>query len=169
MLYVIEIKYRRHEVGYSDVEMKLVNSKIQQLFNIVNDLEKTFEGRKFTLDGHIIGSIGEVMASYYYKLTLLPNSNEKHDAIDSDNRLIQIKTTQGKTIGISGMPDFLIVLCIDKMSGKAKEIYNGPGNLVWSECGKLQKNGQRPISVSKLQNLMKSVLDVDKVQQVNQF
>lgn len=92
-------------MGYSDSEMKIINLKIQQLFNIVNDLEKTFEGRKFTLDGHIIGSIGEVMASYYYKLTLLPNSYEKHDAVDSNNRLIQIKTTQGNYIEISSVPD----------------------------------------------------------------
>jgi len=156
-------------VGYSDLEMKLVNSNIQQLFNIVNDLEKTFEGRKFTLDGHIIGSIGEVIASYHYNLSLLPNSNEKHDAIDSNNRLIQIKTTQGKSVGISGEPDFLLVLWLDRKNGKFTEVYNGPGNLVWNACGKLQKNGQRPISISKLQNLMKSVPDIDKIQQLNEF
>lgn len=109
-------------MGYSDLEMKLVNSKIKQLFNIVNDLEKTFEGRKFTLDGHIIGSIGEVMASYHYNLSLLPNSNEKHDAIDSNNRLIQIKTTQGKSIGISREPEFLLVLYLDRITGKATEV-----------------------------------------------
>lgn len=154
---------------YSDLEMKLVNSKIRQLFNIVNDLEKTFEGRKFTLDGHLVGSLGEVLASYCYNLTLLPNSHEKHDALDSKNRLIQIKTTQGKRIGISGKPDFLIVLQLDRITGKATEIYNGPGHLVWNECGRMQKNGQRPISNSKLQNLMKNVPDTDKIQQVNEF
>ena len=75
-------------MGYFGVEMKLINSKIQQLFNIVNDLEKTFEGRKFTLVGHLVGSLGEVLASYCYNLSLLPNFHEKHDAIDSNNRLI---------------------------------------------------------------------------------
>lgn len=62
------------------------------------------------------------------------------------------------------MPDFLIVLQLDRMTGRATEIYNGPGCLVWKECGKMQKNDQRPISISKLQNLMKSVSDNEKIQ-----
>lgn len=156
-------------MGYSDVEINDICSKVQQLFGIVNDLEKAFEGRKFTLDGHLVGSLGKVLASYCYNLSLLPNSHEKHDAIDSNSRLIQIKTTQGRSIGISGEPDFLIVICLDRMTGKAKEVYNGPGKLVWKECGKMQKNGQRPISISKLQNLMKSVPDYEKIQKVNEF
>ena len=32
----------------------------------VAELEAEFPGRHFTLDGHLVGSIGEVMAAYYY-------------------------------------------------------------------------------------------------------
>jgi len=62
----------------------------------------------------------------------------------------------------------LFVLCIDRMTGKVTEIYNGPGSLIWKECGKMQKNWQGPISISKLQNLMKSVPDNEKIQKVNE-
>jgi hypothetical protein len=75
---------------------------------------------------------------------------KKHDVVDCNNRLIRIKITQGKHLGISSEPICLIVLCLDRITGKAAEIYNGPGNLVWNECGKMQKIEQSPIFVSKL-------------------
>ena len=41
-----------------------VKQKIKDLLLIVNELEKRFPDRKFTLDGHLFGSIGEVIAKY---------------------------------------------------------------------------------------------------------
>jgi hypothetical protein len=53
-------------------------------------------GRKSALDGHLVGSSGEVLAAYYYDLDLLPPSTERHDdATTPDGRLVQIKATQG--------------------------------------------------------------------------
>jgi hypothetical protein len=38
---------------------------IRQLYSVVAALEEEeFEGRKFTPDGHLVGSIGEVVAAY---------------------------------------------------------------------------------------------------------
>lgn len=51
-------------------EMELVRSKIQELIKIVSELETEFPGRHFTIDGHLVGSIGEVMAAYYYGIEL---------------------------------------------------------------------------------------------------
>jgi len=48
---------------------------------VVAELEKEFEGRRFTPDGHLVGSIGEVVAAYAFGLKLLPASNERHDAV----------------------------------------------------------------------------------------
>jgi hypothetical protein len=41
----------------------------------VSDLEKEFEGRKFTPDGHLVGSIGEVVAAYGPSVVLLDPAN----------------------------------------------------------------------------------------------
>jgi len=59
----------------------------------VNALERDFEGRKFTLDGHLVGSIGEFLGSYHYGLELLPASTKTHYAKDKYGNQIQIKTT----------------------------------------------------------------------------
>ena len=37
--------------------------------------------------------------------------------------------------------------------GTFSEEYNGPGKRAWAHCGKMQKNGQRQISLAKLQKL----------------
>ena len=142
-----------------------IAQKIRELYAITTELESLYPGRKFTIDGHLVGSIGEVLVAERYGLTLLPNSSQTHDAKAEDGRLVQIKATQTKRIAISSEPEYLIVIQIYE-DGTWVEIYNGPGNLAWEAAGKIQKNGQRPISVAKLKTLMKSVSDFQRIKTV---
>ena len=137
---------------------KSITEIIRDLFETVRELEQRYPGRKFSIDGHLLGSIGEVITAERYGLTLLPNSYEKHDAKDMKGRLVQIKATQINKIAISSEPDYLIVIQISS-DGNWTEIYNGLGSRVWNNAGKIQKNGQRPISIAKLKLLMKCVQD----------
>ena len=50
-----------------------------QLLNIVKDLELVFPERRFTLDGHLFGSIGEVLSVYYYGRKLAHTGQKTHD------------------------------------------------------------------------------------------
>lgn len=128
----------------------------RELYSKVRELEKLFPDRKFTLDGHLVGSIGEVIAAHKYGLELLPASAEGHDALSSDRRLVQVKATQRDRIGIRSKPKHLIVLRLTD-SGDVEEVFNGPGDIAWKHSGKMQKNGQRFISLSKLRYLMEQV------------
>lgn len=128
---------------------------LERLYKIVGELESLFPERKFTPDGHLVGSLGEVIAAHNYNLVLLESSAATHDA-RKGNKLIQIKATQGKSVGMYGQPEHLIVLKLLK-NGTAEEIYNGPGRSAWDNAGKLQKNGQKSISLSRLRELMKAV------------
>ena len=130
--------------------------KIQRLYRIVSELEEAFPGRCFTPDGHLVGSIGEVLAEHHFGLSLFPGSTEIHDAKSPCGKNVQIKATQGRMIGIRSEPEHLIVLKI-LSSGEFNTVYNGPGKLAWDSAGKMQKNGQRVLSVSKLEDLMKKV------------
>lgn len=134
----------------------MLSDKIRELYKITNELESSYPGRKFTLDGHLVGSIGEVIVAEHYGLTLLRNSSETHDAVSSTGKYVQIKATQVNRIAISSKPDYLIVIKLFS-DGSWEKVYNGPGKLAWDSSGKMQKNGQRPISVSKLKSLMSSV------------
>lgn len=129
--------------------------KVREIYSIVSELEEMF-GRHFTPDGHMVGSIGEVLAAYHYDLSLYTASAECHDAVSKSGIEVQIKATQSTQIGIRSEPQHLIVLALHK-DGANSEIYNGPGALVWCHAGKPQKNGQRNITVSKLKKLMAKV------------
>ena len=132
--------------------------KIKELYEISAELERLFPGRHYTPDGHMIGSIGEALAASYYGLELFPASEETHDAKAPDGRLVQIKATQINRISLSSEPRWLLVLRIHR-DGAFSEEYNGPGKLAWEHCGKMQKNGQRPISLAKLRKLQAEVPD----------
>ena len=143
----------------------MLSDKIKELYKITNESEHSYPGRKFTIDGHLVGSIGEVIVAEHYGLDLLPNSTKTHDARTKDGKMVQIKSTQVKGIAISSEPDHLIVIRL-LSDGSWEEIYNGPGRAAWDNAGKMQKNGQRPISLSKLRNLMGSVDINDKIERI---
>lgn len=134
--------------------IKRIPDLIKDLYSIVDELESHFPGRKFTPDGHLVGSIGEVLVADKYGLELLPASAETHDAKTKDGKMVQIKATQGRSVGIRSEPDHLIVVKI-MPDGTIEECYNGEGKTAWEQSGKMQKNGQRSISISKLKEIMK--------------
>lgn len=141
-----------------------VAAKIKALYEISHNLEELFPGRHYTPDGHMIGSIGEALAASYYNLELFPASEKTHDAKAPDGRLVQIKATQINRVALSSEPEWLLVLKIHK-DGTFSEEYNGPGKLAWEHCGKLQKNGQRPISLAKLRELQSAIPQSDRLKQ----
>ncbi len=155
---------------YSHDVIEHIKQRIRELFRISTELEQAFPGRKFTLDGHLIGSIGEVIAAYHYGLDLLPSSTEQHDAIAPDGRLVQIKATQGRHhIALRSEPEHLIVLWIDDNTGEAQEVYNGPGAPVWEACGKRRSTGTRPIAMSKLEKLAAQIPQSQRLEPINPY
>lgn len=139
-----------------------VTEKIKAIYAITGELEALYPGRHFTPDGHMVGSIGEVIVADAYGLELLTASAKTHDARAQDGKMIQIKATQRDRIAISSEPDYLIAIRIHS-DGSYEEIYNGPGNLVWQAAGPMQKNGQRSISTAKLSNIAKAVCKDDRI------
>lgn len=129
---------------------------VGRLYALVAEFEVLFPGRAFTPDGHLVGSIGEVIAAYRYGLLLHTASRAGHDAVAPDGRQVEVKATQGSSVALLSLPEHLIVLHIGK-EGQSVEIFNGPGAIVWAACGSMQKNGQRSVSLFRLRSLMKQV------------
>lgn len=124
---------------------------IKKIFGLSGELEALYPGRKFTPDGHMVGSIGEVLAAEMYNLELLPAGTETHDAIDVTGRKWQIKLTSGSSVALRSEPEWLLVMKLSK-EGLVEEVFNGPGHVAWRAAGKMQKNGQCPISLQKLRS-----------------
>ncbi|MBQ6564803.1 MAG: hypothetical protein IJL88_12875 [Clostridia bacterium] len=140
----------------------LFEETIRELYRITTELEEKYPGRHFTPDGHMLGSIGEVYAAETYHLQLLTAGTSIHDAKTSDGKLVQIKITQTEKVALSSEPRYLIVLKMHR-DGSIEEIYNGRGDKPWKCAGKMQKNGQCPISLKKLMLLNKEVLPQDVI------
>jgi hypothetical protein len=151
--------------SFEQGEMKTIEQipeLVKALYRTVAELQMLFPGRPFTPDGHLVGSLGEVIAAHDYDLRLLPPSTEGFDALTTDGKRVEIKTTQGTGVALRNPPEHLLVLKL-RVDGTAEEVYNGPGNEPWDQSGKMQKNGQRPISLSKLKTLMKSVSEEKQI------
>ena len=124
---------------------------VAAIYRAVAELEAMYP-RKFTPDGHLVGSIGEVVAAEALNLKLHPMSQEGHDAVDCDGVGVQIKMTAGKSVSMYADCERLVVLRI--VSPEAAEIvYDGAGTPAWQRAGKMQKNGQRNLSLAKLRAL----------------
>jgi len=124
---------------------------VAAIYEAVAELEAMYP-RKFTPDGHMVGSIGEVVAAEALKLTLCPMSQDGHDAVDKSGGKVQIKITAGKRVSMYAECKRLVVLRIESPE-EAEIVYDGPGRPAWKCAGKVQKNGQRSVSLAKLRVL----------------
>ena len=154
-------------VKCSEEEMELIRHKILSLIQIVSDLENQFPGRHFTLDGHLVGSIGEVISVYYYGINLYKSSAEVHDGI-VDGKEVQIKVTQKNNIMISSKPEYLIVLYMTK-DGHFYEVYNGPGKEPWDSVKNVDKHNNKHLSVNMLMKLDQTVADKERIKSIHQI
>ena len=123
---------------------------VAAIYRAVKELEAEFPGRKFTPDGHLVGSIGEAIAAKALGLTLHPASHPGHDARDATGRDVQIKMTAGNSVALYATCDRLVVLKVNPEQLEAEIVYDGPGEPAWAAAGKMQKNGQRVIRLKKL-------------------
>ena len=132
---------------------------IRELYEIVNQFEAIFEGRHFTPDGHLVGSIGEALASHYYGVKLTKASTAGYDGLCRGKR-VEVKATQGDTVALSAFsscPEHLMAFRLCR-SGSFEECFNGPAILVWDlvKDRKPPKNGQHRVGLNTLRNLMKN-------------
>lgn len=123
---------------------------VVKIYEAVAELEALYPGRKFTPDGHLVGSIGEVIAAEALTLTLHPASHPNHDAYD-DQGNVQIKMIGRGSDRVSLYSDCERLVLLRVVSpAEAEILYDGPGQPVWNAASKPGKNGQRVISVSRI-------------------
>jgi hypothetical protein len=130
--------------------VKLPNP-VAAIYRAVSELETLYPQRKFTPDGHLVGSIGEVVAAEALNLTLYPPSRPGHDAFDASGD-VQIKMTAGKSVALYATCDRLVVLRVVSPE-EAEIVYDGPGKPAWDQARKLGKNGQRVIGLKRLNSI----------------
>ena len=129
--------------------------QVAAIYRATAELAERYPGRPFTPDGHLVGSIGEVVAAEALGLTLYSPSHDCQDAFD-ENGDVQIKMTAGKSVSMYSTCDRLVVLKVVS-TDEAEIVYDGPGDIAWENAGKMAKNGQRAISLARLKKLRLAV------------
>lgn len=141
---------------------------IRQLLAIVNLLRDTYKSRnkRFTLDGRLIGDIGEILAEETYDIKLFEDLQKHHDATSSDGRLVQIKATMQKslTFPVDHTPHYYIGIQIHR-NGTFTEIFNGPGERAREAVKnrKPTKTNLHSVSISALTKLNATVPQHDRI------
>src|SRR6185436_11094544 len=147
----------KHPVGSQLGRRVQLPPEVAAIYLAVAALEKKHPERKFTPDGHMVGSIGEVIAAEALGLTLHPASYPCHDAFDKNGGNVQIKLTSRESISMYSACERLVVLKMVKPYREAEIVYDGPGQEAWACAGKKSKNGQRSISLAKLRSQKRPV------------
>jgi hypothetical protein len=115
---------------------------VAKIYEAVAELETAYPGRPFTPDGHLLGSIGEVVARETFGFELYPPSNRGHDAKCATRGNVEVKITARKHVAFRRECNHLIVLKIVSPS-QAEIVYDGPATGIWANAGKTASNGQR--------------------------
>ena len=109
---------------------KSVATIIAELHAQVGELQKLAAKHapnlKFTLDGRLVGDIGEIIAAMELKIAIQNTQQTGHDGIDEEGRRVEIKTTFKDSFAFRKIAERLI--CI-KLHGSThwEIIYDGSG------------------------------------------
>ena len=111
------------------MKRKAITDSLALIFEGINQLRSAFKGREFTIDGRLVGDIGEVIASLDYDIELDEVSQPDHDGTTADGRRVQIKATFQDQLTFKTVPAMYLGLKLNQ-NGTYEEIYNGPGERI---------------------------------------
>lgn len=139
---------------------------MKQMLSIVERLCFAYPKKKFTLDGRLVGDIGEVLVEDAYDLKLYADVKKHHDAECSDGRLVQIKATMKKnlTFPADHVPKYYLGVQL-RADGTFTEVFNGPGRIAKMAVNNRSKpkTNLHSVSISALKKLQARVSPEDRI------
>lgn len=133
--------------------------EIRALIHARNMLRNRFKHHdlSFTLDGNLVGDLGEAVAAELFGLKLVPTRAFKAvDAYDTENRSVQIKASgRGKTFAFTHSElcaDRLIALIFDYENEEVEVVFDGEYRAAISRLPDTW-DGQKSVSVHFLRTL----------------
>jgi hypothetical protein len=150
--------------------------EIKQLLKITNNLRTKYNkyGKNFTLDGKLVGDIGEVLTAEKYSIELYEENKPVHDGYEkATNKEVQIKASfKGNCLfPYDHVPDYFLSMQIDE-EGQVTELYNGTGqflkdNYIIKRNLKGYKKSYYTLTKGILLELNEKVPESDKIKIIN--
>lgn len=111
-------------------DKEIIRAALELIFDGIEALKGSCDGRRnFTIDGRLVGDIGEIIAEREFELTLDPKQRRGHDALTPDGRNVQIKAGFGSTLTFGKEPELYLGLKLYR-NGDHEVIYNGPARSI---------------------------------------
>jgi hypothetical protein len=141
-----------------------ISDALSLIFQGIERLNKTFPNRTFTIDGRLVGDIGEVIAGLEYALMLDDVSQPDYDGVTLDGRKVQIKATFKEHLTFKSIPDYFLGFKLHK-NGSYEEVFNGPGALIYNRYSHRKGIGTSQLSFpnSVLMELSMSVPEGERI------
>jgi hypothetical protein len=141
-----------------------INDGLELIFRGIAQLKEKFPNRAFTIDGRLVGDVGEIIAALEYDLTLDEKQQADHDAIALGGRKVQIKATFKDSLTFKKCPEYYLGFKLFP-DGRHEEVFNGPGSVILDRYAKRKGIGERLLSFPnmELKKLSDAVPDSDRI------
>ena len=141
-----------------------IEEALTSIFRGIERLHEAFPSRAFTIDGRLVGDIGEVIAELEYDLILDEVSVRDHDAQMPNGRRVQIKATFKDSLTFTTCPEYYLGFKLHR-DGRFEEVFNGPGTLILEKFSYRNNIGKKQISIpiTRLRALSDQVDVADRV------
>jgi hypothetical protein len=143
-----------------------IQAAVERLLEIVSQLQEAYPKKRFTLDGRLVGDIGEILVEASYDVELFEDLQRHHDGKTSDGRLVQIKSTmkESLTFPADHVPDYYLGIKVHK-DGSFSEVFNGPGAIAWEAVKnrKPSKTNLHSISIQALTTQSSKVSERERI------
>ena len=147
--------------------------EIQQLLSITQSLKEQYKGKlDFSLDGRLVGDIGEALASEAFDIELYGKNNPDYDGYHRPSKKeVQIKSSMAYNFSYPFNKDLQHYIAIHIEPDSTLEVlYNGPGkpinDFLKSRKRKSYKNIWYSITANHLRELDKLVSAKDKLPKI---
>ena len=141
---------------------------IKRLIEARNELKAHVrnDDLRFTLDGNLVGDLGEAVAADLFRLTLTGRSNEGIDGFAPDGRSVQVKasgTSRGAAFKfVETRADHLLFFHFNYDECLGEIGYNGPEELIRNTMPESWV-GQRCVSAGTIRRLNDQVSDQNRL------
>lgn len=112
------------------MKKEAIKNALELIFQAIGQLKNEFPSKEFTIDGRLVGDIGEVIAALEYDIRLYDVLVPGHDGETSDGRRVQVKVTFKKSLTFRTVPDYYLGFKLFE-DGRYEEIFNGPGTVIY--------------------------------------
>ena len=134
--------------------LRNIEAETKKLSDAAKNLDVT---RSFTLDGRLVGDIGEVLFAQHFELTLDDTQRSSHDGFTVINGVeyqVQVKCRKASSlVTFSSVPEILVVVAFSDDWTNWDVVYNGAGDpvrvkaqekgLIVDTDHRIRKNGTR--------------------------